>query len=172
MKLAPRQRFAVLGFAVFATLAAAAWVGQEDKLEQPVSPAARSGESFAATRGMPETLPAVKGLPAERASLREAEQDIFTGKSWLPPPPPPLLSPSAPPAAPVAPPLPFKFLGKFQEEAGRTLVYLQEGENLRTAGAGDVIEGKYRVESVEGNQVVFTYLPLNTKQTLTLGGGS
>ena len=37
------------------------------------------------------------------------------------------------------------------------------------AGTGDVIDSTYRTEGAEGGQLRFTYLPLNQRQTLSIG---
>jgi len=52
---------------------------------------------------------------------------------------------------------------------GQPKVFLQRGERLYTVAAGDVIDGQYRVERIEATTVLFTYLPLNIKQTITIG---
>ncbi|MDH4481469.1 MAG: hypothetical protein QE279_02035 [Rhodoferax sp.] len=87
----------------------------------------------------------------------------FGARSWAPLPPPP-----PPPAPPRAPPLPFSVLGK-QLQAGAWQVYLALGEDTRVARAAAVIDGKYRVESIAPPLIVFTYLPLNERQTLDIG---
>jgi hypothetical protein len=69
---------------------------------------------------------------------------------------------------PQAPPLPFSFLGK-QWQAGAWQVYLALGEEMRLAQVNTVIDGRYRVDSIVPPQIVFTYLPLNERQTLEIG---
>jgi len=100
------------------------------------------------------------------APLPDAEHpgaQAFGVRSWTPPPPPP-----PPPPKPVAPPLPFAFLGK-QVQAGVWQVYLTVGEDMRLARVASVIDGKYRVESIVPPRIEFTYLPLNERQTLDIG---
>ena len=70
------------------------------------------------------------------------------------------------PAKPVAPPLPFRYLGKMLED-GKLSVFLANGEESLTVRAGQRI-GDYRVDKVTDAEVVFTYLPLKTKQSLPL----
>jgi hypothetical protein len=69
---------------------------------------------------------------------------------------------------PQAPPLPFSFLGK-QWQSGTWQVFLALGEDTRLARVAMVIDGRYRVESIVPPQIVFTYLPLNERQTLDIG---
>lgn len=93
--------------------------------------------------------------------------DLFAGKSWYVPPPPPK---PAPPPPPTAPPLPFGFVGSYQEPDGRLVFFLSKGESLYTVSVGDVIDGIYRVESASGGRLELTYLPLNIRQAMNIGG--
>jgi len=110
-------------------------------------------------------------LRREVAAVEPA--DAFASKSWYvppppPPPPPPTLATALPPPAPTAPPLPFTYLGKFQDSA-QPVFFLLRGDRLLTVKAGDVIEGTYRLEGVAGAMLSLTYLPLNIKQQLNIG---
>jgi hypothetical protein len=70
------------------------------------------------------------------------------------------------PAKPAAPPLPFRYLGKMLED-GKLSVFLANGEESLSVHVGQRI-GDYRVDKVTEAEVVFTYLPLKTKQSLPL----
>jgi len=97
--------------------------------------------------------------------------NAFQSKSWYvpPPPPPPAPPPKAlPPPAPKAPPLPFTYLGKFQDTSTPVL-FLVRGDRVLSVREGDVIEGTYRVDGISGAVLGLTYLPLNIKQTLNIG---
>ena len=48
-------------------------------------------------------------------------------------------------------------------------MFLQRGERLYAVAAGDVIDGQYRVDRIEATTVLFTYLPMNVQQTITIG---
>lgn len=102
-------------------------------------------------------------LPAPRPGVENPGAQAFGARSWTPPPPPP-----PPPQKPVAPPLPFGFLGKHLQ-AGVWQVYLTVGEDVRLARVAGVIDGQYRVESIVPPRIEFTYLPLNERQTLDIG---
>ena len=102
-------------------------------------------------------------LPAPRPGVENPGAQAFGARSWTPPPPPP-----PPPPKPVAPPLPFGFLGKHLQ-AGVWQVYLTVGEDVRLARVAGVIDGQYRVESIVPPWIEFTYLPLNERQTLDIG---
>lgn len=75
------------------------------------------------------------------------------------------------PVAPTAPPLPFKFFGKMHENDEITL-FLSMNERNLIVKTGDTIDGVYRVDLVNDRSVEFTYLPMQLKQTLPIGGQS
>ena len=104
-------------------------------------------------------------------AITDEPVNAFESKSWYvaPPAPPPRPAPQALPApVPTAPPLPFTYLGRFQDAAS-TVIFLVRGERLLAVSAGDVIEGTYRIDGIAGATLGFTYLPLNIKQTLSIG---
>ena len=74
---------------------------------------------------------------------------------------------AAPPTKPTAPPLPFRYVGKMIED-GKLAVFLSRGEDSYSIHAGQKIAGEYRVDKVTETKVVFTYLPLKTKQILDI----
>ena len=71
-------------------------------------------------------------------------------------------------AAPMAPPLPFTFIGSI-ERGGRRVVMLMEGEQLHLVGVRERIGENYRVERVTPTQIEFTYLPMQQRQVLETG---
>jgi hypothetical protein len=73
-----------------------------------------------------------------------------------------------PPPKPVAPPVPFTYLGTFQD-SGKPTFFLVKGDQVYHVREGDVIEGTYRVEGVEGPTLKLLYLPLNIRQTINVG---
>lgn len=92
-------------------------------------------------------------------------RDPFSARSWTPPPPPPVAGPAP---APMAPPLPYTFLGK-KQEGDAWEVYLGRAEQTFIAREGQVLEGNYRVDKVAPPQLHVTYLPLGEVQTLSIG---
>ncbi|MHA6910255.1 secretion system X translation initiation factor [Ralstonia pseudosolanacearum] len=117
--------------------------------------------------------------PRERlAALRpplspESENDPFTVLSWLPPPPSPpaAVAPAPEPApAPSAPPLPFVYLGTLNPEAAKPQVFISNGDRLLIVSPGDVIDGTYRFDSIAATGALFTYLPLNQRQAMSVQG--
>ncbi|GAB3626139.1 hypothetical protein PTE30175_00863 [Pandoraea terrae] len=112
------------------------------------------------------------------ASLRtplspESASDPFTVSSWLPPPPPPPPAPAPVPEvkpAPTAPPLPFAYVGAQNRDTDKPRVFLSSGDRLLIVSPGEMIDGQYRIESISATGVVFTYLPLNEKQVMSIQG--
>jgi hypothetical protein len=99
--------------------------------------------------------------------------NAFESKSWyVPPPPPPptpaQLLPPPPPPPPTAPPLPFSYLGRYDDSAN-PVIYLVRGDRVLLVHPGDVIEGTYRVEGIVGTTLGLTYLPLKIRQSLDIG---
>ena len=126
----------------------------------PAADAAASGLLVDRTK----TIPRTKGTP-------------FASLSWLPPPPPPPppLPPPPPPPKPqpVTPPLPFSFVGLLERGAARPQAFLAKGDALLVVGAGDMLDNNtYRVDALNANEVVMTYLPTNVQQTLNVSGRS
>lgn len=92
---------------------------------------------------------------------------LFSSKSWSirsalipvnePPPPPP------PP--PSTPPLTFIFLGRMVDR-GEVTIFLSKDGRQYAAKVNDVLDDTYRVDMITTTDVVLTYIPMNTQQTL------
>jgi len=102
----------------------------------------------------------------ERAPAKEAN-DSFAPHDWTPPPPPPPKAAPSPP--PMAPPLPFKVLGKKNED-GAWQVFLARDDRIFIVRAGDTLDNTYHVEAITPPILTFNYVPLNQRQTLPIGG--
>jgi hypothetical protein len=110
-----------------------------------------------------------------RGARDSSDKDPFAPKSFAPPAPEqaaarPGTAASAAPAAPAkpsAPPLPFTSLGKVIED-GKLSVFLSRGEQNYSIASAQKLDAEYRIDKVSETSVTFTYLPLNTKQTLEI----
>lgn len=125
------------------------------------------------------SAPNLPGLPAisstNHSATREPEAqrmtreggDLFAISSWQPPPPPPAAVAPAPP--PRAPALPYRYLGRMEED-GRVIAFLAEGAQLqpRVVRQGDLLPN-YRVDEITSLGMRLTYLPLNETQRLLFG---
>ncbi len=146
------------------------------------------GAASVGSAGGPATVAQSKSTPAgapDRAqALLATGSRAFAVHRWLPPapPPPPVPPPPAPvvaaapppPAAPVAPPLPFVFVGMLEKGLEqRPQAFLAKGDTLLVVGAGDLLDNKsYRIETLSSQEIVMTYLPLGARQTLPVVGGT
>ncbi len=112
-----------------------------------------------------------QGLLPQREPHKGVDEDMFKGHNWYTPPPPPPRRPATKPVRrkPVAPPLPFKLLGTFEQAGSPTLYFLVKEDRIYDATIGDTLESTYRVDRVSNGQLMFTYLPLKTSQGLRLG---
>ena len=99
-----------------------------------------------------------------RQKLAPAKSDPFVAK--LPPPPPP--APPPPPPVPVAPAFPYTFMGRMIENDTTTLFLTKQNQSY-SVKLNSVLENNYRVDKIDNEQVIFTYLPLNTQQILYIG---
>lgn len=102
-----------------------------------------------------------------KAGQRAPVRDLFSQHSWTPPVP--RLKPvvvAEPP--PMAPPMPFAYLGK-KLEGGVWEVYLGQGDKTFVVRVGSVLEAMYRVDTIAPPQMQLTYLPLGQVQSLTIG---
>ena len=115
--------------------------------------------------------PAVASSPNQEAEA--GILDAFASKSWYvpppPPPPPPAVKPPPPPK-PTAPPLPFTYIGRFDNPGDPTLILLVRDDRLFTVSQGDTIDATYRVDRIDAGSVELTYLPLKQKQVLRTDG--
>jgi hypothetical protein len=117
-------------------------------------------------------------LPDRSHAVPQSGGDAMARLSWVAPAPTTLARPvvQAPPPAPelpVAPPLPFTFVGLMEQGVPKPQAFLAKGNALLVVTAGDVIDGDtYRVDSLSSQQIQLTYLPLNTPQTLNILGAN
>ena len=100
----------------------------------------------------------------QRSASPAAQGDPFAPRSFAPPPQP---ARAARAEKPSAPPLPFTYVGRVTQD-GVTEVFVARGDELISIAAGQNIDTEYRVDAVSGSRIAFTYLPLNTRQSLEL----
>lgn len=158
------------------TLAAGALLSGENPDQTAVAEAIVSRQVNASGR-----LPEKPSLKLERL-VRERGgvpvRDLFAGKTWYVPPPPP---PSPAPVAkvvvqeaprPVAPLVPFKFIGLMREEDGTETAYLAEHGQVIMVKKGDTLNDSYKVNSISPKQVELVYLPMDIYLTLAADGAT
>ena len=150
----------ILGGVALVGALASVVAGRERPTLDLARPAARSSASIVSSAG----------LDLDRLALRAEHGDEKKGVD--PFAPRSFSSPGAAggapakPQKPVAPPLPFRYLGKMIED-GKLNVFLARGDESLSVHAGQKL-GEYRIDKVTDSEIVFTYLPLKTKQSLPL----
>ncbi len=163
----------VLGLLLASTVSAAMWVsgrgGDTADVVESVAETEHAPRLDAARKsGAEERLVVLLDMPA-RVPMTAAERNPFDTKSWYAAPPPPPPQPSLPPPKPTAPALPFSYVGKMEEGGGRWVVYLAKGEQSFVVGPGETFDNAYRLEGMEGGNLVIQSLPLSSKQLLPIG---
>lgn len=169
MKLPAKGQWLLLGLALLAASGSMVRPDGDAKRQEPAVSEAKPRKTEQAPANKAE--PSLAGLEkiGNRSAPEKGGVDIFKEKSWYVPPPPPK---PAPPPAPTAPPIPYAFMGSYRGDDGRLTVFLTRGDRVYSVSPGDVLEGTYRVEEIASGQLVLIYLPLNTRQTMSIGEAS
>jgi hypothetical protein len=132
--------------------------------------AAMNGESNSAKNKSTNSYHEPKILELlPRTEIRQSyaiENSLFGSQSWTPPPPPP--APAPPPPPPVAPAVPYTYAGKRLVD-GAWEVFLARGDNILYVHSSSVIETVYRIDSIAPPTLTMTYIPLNQRQTISIG---
>ena len=152
----------VLALTVVVSALASVVAGREQRSYQP------SRNSASAPRA--ETrVPAAADIDIAKLEARAdegAKADAFAPRNFSPIVPAAEAQPQAPAKPAGPPPLPFKYVGRMSD--GEKLeIFLEQGQEFIAVEPGQRV-GDYRVDKVTDEQIVFTYLPLKTKQTLAL----
>lgn len=162
-------------FAIVVAVIVAAAPAEQGSMAKPADKAGRIQTAAVVPVRAAPPVPAVEETAGVEMPHPQSEPEavaeianIFGVTSWYVPPPPPPPAPPPPPPVPTAPPLPFTYLGRY-EDAPRQLTILVKGERIYTVVAGDVIDNTYRVDRIVPGTVELTYLPLNIKQMLGTG---
>lgn len=122
----------------------------------------------------PSAQPAILALlPRSEVAGEEGEtfggaDGVFQSQDWTPPPPKTVVTAAPPPPAPMAPPLPFVYLGKAAAD-GAWEVFLSRADKTYIVRVNTVIDGAYKVVTIAPPVMTLTYLPLNQVQQLNIG---
>ena len=125
--------------------------------------------------------PAIKSMEIAEIALRinfighqdfqGTPVDLFRSQNWNSPPPPPApvqVAMQAAPPTPMAPPIPFKLIGK-KLDGEIWEIFLARGNMVFVVRQNDVIEGTYKIGKIAPPSMELTFLPLNQIQTLSIG---
>ena len=126
--------------------------------------------SASSTSSSPASSPVLLDI-VDRSALigqrpGEPSPTLFASRSWNPPPPVvPVQTVES--VAPSPPPMPFVYLGR-QFRAGRWEVFVSEGDATLILHESQLIDSRYRVDSIAPPIMTLTYLPLNTPTSLSI----
>ena len=102
----------------------------------------------------------------ERAPLQNKTYNLFKVHSWLVVPPVKKIK-AQPPPAPVAPPAPFTYVGRLEQTAKNTQIFMMANGRLYSTRSGEKIDQQWRLDAEDANALRLTYLPLNLPQVLS-----
>lgn len=161
-------------------LLVALWLALWGDKTPPGAAAVRAAGTAIATSISPAARKDAPQAPAatlriERVRAREAliadhsagpAVDLFTARSWAPPPPPVAVTPAF--ELEAAPPLPFQVLGK-KRESDRWEIYLARDGQTFIVHEGSSIDETYKVGRIAPPTLSIVYVPLGLTQTLDIG---
>jgi len=184
MKLALTPRRVFLGVSLVASIAGAFSVSGEGGDESVVGAAAPHARGNANGAEKVDPVAGGDGMPAELGSTADMHahangehvalvklvprhfvttgDDLFSVPAALRPQ-------KLVDVKPVAPALPFKFLGRITDGERVAVLLSTSGSDTVVAHEGDAVGNSYRLETVGADALTFVYLPLQQKQTLALG---
>lgn len=102
----------------------------------------------------------------KREPLQNKTYNVFKVHSWLVVQPVKKIK-AQPPPAPVAPPAPFTYVGRLEETAKNTQIFMLANGKLYSTRQGEKIDQQWRLDAEDANALRLTYLPLNLPQVLS-----
>jgi hypothetical protein len=150
---------------------------QEISVVPTVAPTAVGAQVH--TTDLPTPLP----LGLVTRSYVPVTLDPFAPLAVIEPPRPKPPEPTNVVEVPKAPALPFQYMGKLVDTESsvnsggasssatltKIVVYLVRGNETFSVSPGDAIDANYEFVGLEGETLVFKYIPLSERQTLTTG---
>lgn len=168
MKTSPANRMQILLALLAATGLAIVFAPPPEEEAGIVAPAAR------AVARAPVVVPAQSsGMAYEAQVLRLRPRSAARPPRGLFEAPAVPVAVAVPVAAqapvPMPPPLPFRVLGSYREGDAVTVFLDDKGDGIAVT-VGDTLHGEtYRIDAITEEQIQFTYMPLQQKQSLALG---
>lgn len=185
MDPAEKKRKQMIGAALVITLIAVVMVEDDDSMDiDPVQPLDSNKPARSSTgRENDAQTTARDHLDVRQLGQRTFDSqagELFTKTSWAPKRP--KMSPQqqatlakqrakarekAKRSEPKPPPLQFNYIGK-AIQGNKTWVFLAQGDENHIVRIGEKVNTQYRLDTINDEFVVLTYLPLSTKQTLPI----
>lgn len=107
-------------------------------------------------------------LPQADRTLPPLNPNLF-GNVIVAPAVPTITPPPPPPAKPVAPPLPYTYLGQYRDVDGTIAIYLRRDDKVIVTKPGTQLDERYRLEAEISNGLIFTFVPLMEAQVIPIG---
>lgn len=145
------------------------WIYLETTSVPPelVTPARNAGPALAPLEAQTEVVAAAARFDYVYV------KDLFPAQSWIPTQSiAEAETESAPvaeaeiPAEPVAPRLPFTYLGRMQEGSEEAVIFVTRNDVVYSIQSGDVLDGTWKLSQVQPYALEWTYLPLNMTQII------
>ena len=145
------------------------WIYLETTSVPPelVTPARNAGPALAPANAKAEVVAAAARFDYVYV------KDLFPAQSWIPAQSiAEAETESAPvaeaeiPAEPVAPRLPFTYLGRMQEGNEEAVIFVTRNDVVYSIQSGDVLDGTWKLSQVHTYALEWTYLPLNMTQII------
>ncbi len=164
----PALRHVLLGLGLLSTIVVSFVDLPQSGVVAPESAASATAPGPRSTRvprppspGTPETPRPV----ATRAPYAPSDNNLFAARNWQPPPV--AEAPAAPASVPVAPPLPFRYLGKLLDD-GEVMAFVTQDARTHLLRRGDVV-ADYKVVDITTERMTLVYGPLKQTQYLPFG---
>ena len=171
--MTPARRWSILIALLVAAVALVVFDRQTSQSAAIVEAVAPRTPSQPATEEAPASARAAERsdgsmiLPIRPREAAGSIDDAFATLDWRPPPPPPPKPIVQPPAPPT---FPYTVIGKKLED-GAWQVFLRRDDQILVVKTLDTIDNAYRVEEIRPPVMTLTYLPLQSRQTFSIGGG-
>src|SRR3954452_21274579 len=152
-----RAALPVIALALIASVV----LGRERRSDVAADPAARIDTRIAPREPSTDDIDVAR-IERSHQPVEASKVDPFRQHNFAPA----AQASAAAPGPRTAPALPFRYVGKMIED-GKLSVFVMRGDDSFALHKGQRIDD-YRVEKVTESAVVFTYLPLKTRQELNL----
>lgn len=126
-------------------------------------------------------LPPTPSSSSKQDGSRSKGKSKKAGSHSAPPPPSPVIVEEVPtepvvveppPVVIPTPPFPFTFAGVQRQLSGQTIYFLIKDNKLYTVEVGQILDSVYSIDGEEEGQLNVTYLPLDRKQTISMGSAT
>ena len=127
--------------------------GQAQLVVQVEAPQSEAAQSLVASLPVRADLPELRGDPFSLDGGMSRLQRASRARA------------AAPASAPIVAANPYRFAGELRQQ-GATRRYLVRGDDIVEVNAGDVLDGGYRVDAVDANEVVLVHLASGLRQSV------